>query len=243
MDDLRRRARHRLMGAVVLVTLGVVLFPVLFDTQPRPLPLDTPIEIPAKPPASNAASDTTPAAQAVPAPAPAASTVPDTTASPSPAAPDAAPPASPAAPASSTGAAVQVQDSLNRREEVLAAPTPPAAKPEPAKPEPSKPTPAPLKEPVPSTEAARVQALLDGVPAPATLRVVVQVGAFADPARAREVRQTLERAGLKTYTHVAETPDGPRTRVRLGPFASRTEAEQAAARVKALGLSAVLLTL
>ena len=52
-------------------------------------------------------------------------------------------------------------------------------------------------------------------------RFVVQVGAFADPAKARDTRQRVERAGLKTYTHVAETKDGKRTRVRVGPFASR----------------------
>jgi DedD protein len=73
--------------------------------------------------------------------------------------------------------------------------------------------------------------------------VVVQVGAFADEARAREARQKLERAGLKTYVNVAQTSDGKRTRVRVGPFDSRAEAEKAAARVKALGLPAAILTL
>ena len=33
-------------GAAVLVLLGVVGFPMLFDTQPRPIPVDVPIEIP-----------------------------------------------------------------------------------------------------------------------------------------------------------------------------------------------------
>jgi DedD protein len=74
-------------------------------------------------------------------------------------------------------------------------------------------------------------------------RIVVQVGAFADAVRAREVRLTLERAGLKTYTHVAETSEGKRIRVRVGPFSSRAEADKAAARVKALGLPAAILTL
>ena len=42
----RTRARRRLVGAVVLLAVGVIGFPVLFETQPRPLPLDTPIELP-----------------------------------------------------------------------------------------------------------------------------------------------------------------------------------------------------
>ena len=46
IDAMRRRARHRLMGAAVLIVLVVVGFPMLFDTQPRPIPIDTPIEIP-----------------------------------------------------------------------------------------------------------------------------------------------------------------------------------------------------
>ncbi len=73
--------------------------------------------------------------------------------------------------------------------------------------------------------------------------MVVQVGAFADEARARETRQKLERAGLKTYTHVAQTADGRRIRVRLGPYDTRAEAEKVAERVKALGLPAAILTL
>ncbi|MCE3271747.1 MAG: hypothetical protein K0S57_2144 [Ramlibacter sp.] len=46
IDAMRRRARHRLIGAVVLVLVGVIGFPLLFDTQPRPVSVDIPIEIP-----------------------------------------------------------------------------------------------------------------------------------------------------------------------------------------------------
>jgi DedD protein len=46
VESMRRRARHRLLGAAVLVLLGVIGFPLLFDTQPRPVSVDIPIEIP-----------------------------------------------------------------------------------------------------------------------------------------------------------------------------------------------------
>ena len=46
VEVMRRRARHRLIGAALLVLLGVVGFPLVFDTQPRPVPIDTRIEIP-----------------------------------------------------------------------------------------------------------------------------------------------------------------------------------------------------
>lgn len=44
----RVRARRRLIGAVVLLGVGIVGFPLLFETQPRPLPVDVTIEIPRK---------------------------------------------------------------------------------------------------------------------------------------------------------------------------------------------------
>ena len=101
-------------------------------------------------------------------------------------------------------------------------------------------------------DGARAKALLDGqsatAPKPAAAdaadqRLVVQVGAFADADKAKEVRQKLEKAGLKTYTQVAQTKDGERTRVRVGPFASKADAEKAASKIKSLDLPAAILTL
>ena len=48
VELLRTRARRRLIGMVVLVGAGVLGFPWLFETQPRPVPVDIPIEIPRK---------------------------------------------------------------------------------------------------------------------------------------------------------------------------------------------------
>jgi DedD protein len=60
----RIHARRRLIGAAVLLLLGVLLFPLVFETQPRPLPLDLPMTVA---PAKGAAA-------VVPAPAPVAGT-------------------------------------------------------------------------------------------------------------------------------------------------------------------------
>jgi DedD protein len=57
------------------------------------------------------------------------------------------------------------------------------------------------------------------------------------------VRLKVEHGGLKTYTQVAETKDGRRIRVRVGPFATKAEAEKAAEKIKKLSLPAALLTL
>ena len=78
VDAMRRRARHRLIGAVVLVLAGVIGFPLLFDTQPRPVAVDIPIEIPDRnkvkplplPPQAPAASGKVTPAPVAPAPAP-----------------------------------------------------------------------------------------------------------------------------------------------------------------------------
>ncbi len=47
-ESLRTRAKRRLIGALILVLTAVIGFPLLFDTQPRPVLVDVPIEIPDK---------------------------------------------------------------------------------------------------------------------------------------------------------------------------------------------------
>ena len=209
----RTRARRRLIGAAVLVGVGIVGFPLLFETQPRPIAVDVPIVIPSRdnaPPLALPPAKTPPPMAQSPAPAPAP-------------APVVAEPAPAAAPASAAP--------------VAAAPPPP-------------PPPRPAPD---NSEAQRAQALLEGKPvaaAPAAVasdakaaRFVVQAGAYTDAATLREARQKVEKLGLKTYTQVVETDSGARTRVRVGPFDTREEAEKAAARIKSSGLAANILSL
>lgn len=213
IEAVRRRARHRLIGAAVLVLVGVLGFPLLFDTQPRPIAVDIPIEIPSRNPAPSASSAK-----------PAASAASDS--------------------AKASGGGVSTGDSLSaREEEVETRPTlvAKADKVETAKPDATD-TAVPAAKPAPKA-SDKVAAEADDKPATGNERIVVQVGAFAEAERAREARLKLERAGLKTYTHVAETSQGKRIRVRMGPFATRAEADKAAARAKALGLPAALLWL
>jgi DedD protein len=46
VQQARTRARQRLIGAIVLLAIGIIGFPLVFETQPRPIPVDVPIEIP-----------------------------------------------------------------------------------------------------------------------------------------------------------------------------------------------------
>ncbi|ART52214.1 sporulation protein [Acidovorax carolinensis] len=260
IEVMRRRAKHRLIGAAVLVLLGVVGFPLLFDTQPRPIPVDIPIEIPDRnkvaplvvPAGTSDSSSSRPAGQSPKAPAPGV--------------PSQAPERSAAAAslgdgeelvASSRSAAAKAPTGESATAKAVAKPevkpkaaAAPEPKPEPkAKPDTKPSSPAEHKPPV-AEDAARARALLEGravQPAASAQaedgRFIVQVGAFADAEKAREARTKLERAGLKTYTQVVDTKDGKRVRVRVGPLASRAEADKAASRIKGLGLTASVLTL
>lgn len=220
VDVMRRRARHRLIGASVLVIVGVVGFPLLFDTQPRPVSVDIAVDIPDRANSKPLASASSATKQAPLA----------------------------------TGAG------LDPKEEVVAKPEPksdakvepkaesavaaiaPVAKPEPMKPEPAKAETAKTETPKTETKAAEAKPAASDTKADAP-RFVVQVGAFSDDAKAREVRSKLEKAGYKTYTHVADTKEGKRTRVRVGPFTSRDEADKVAHKIKQLQLQPQVLTL
>lgn len=48
LEAMRTRARNRLIGAATLVLIGVVGFPLLFDSQPRPIDVNIAIDIPDK---------------------------------------------------------------------------------------------------------------------------------------------------------------------------------------------------
>jgi DedD protein len=71
-EAARTRARRRLIGAVLLLGIGVIAFPLLFETEPRPIPVDLPIEIPKKDGVAPLAMPSAPTAASSPAPAPSA---------------------------------------------------------------------------------------------------------------------------------------------------------------------------
>jgi DedD protein len=77
---------------------------------------------------------------------------------------------------------------------------------------------------------------------PAEPRVFVQVGAYAEANTVKSVRQRVDKLGMKSHEQTVETASGQRTRVRLGPFSSREEADRAAAKLRAGGLGATVVT-
>jgi DedD protein len=211
---LRRRARHRLIGASVLVVLAVIVFPLLFDTQPRPVAVDIAVDIPdraiAKPLVDTSKQKPLSAAAGLDAKE---EVVPETKPKVD-VKPDVAVATTAATAAIATTAAV-------------AAVTPRA----PTTPEPAK------------AEAAKVEPKPDTNSKDTGARFVVQAGTFSDEAKLREVRSKLEKAGVSTYTQVIEGKEGRRVRVRVGPFTKRDDADKMANKIKQLQLQPQVLTL
>ena len=229
VEVIRKRARHRLMGSVVLVLGAVVGLPLLFDSQPRPVAIDTPIVIPDRnqtsPLSATSGSAKTDAIKEGLA-------------------------QDQAIAASQTGvakSAVTNSAGLDPHEEVVTKDSKAEVRLEPkpelkaeAKPEPKS------ENNTDAKEAAKAKALLDGKEASNSgdaVRSVVQVGAYADLAKAKEVRAKLESAGFKTYTQEIDTKDGKRIRVRVGPFATKEEADKTAEKIRKLNLQTSVLKL
>ncbi len=230
LQALRTQARRRFMGALVLLVVAVAGFPLLFETQPRPLPGQAGEEAAA---VSIRAEGTGRSSRADTAGAPAAER-----------------PVAVAAPAAEKPVAVAVAaPAVEKPEAAPSAPAMPRTEaPSPA----SKPVPEAVKK-SPDSRAPDTVALPSPAAAPApaasapgadlAARWVVQVGAYNDMERMRQARQKAEKLGFKTYTTEVDSPTGKRTRVRLGPFATKKEAETAAVKVKANGMAANVLSL
>jgi len=73
--------------------------------------------------------------------------------------------------------------------------------------------------------------------APAQARIFLQAAALADEDAAQELASRLALSGLAPSVERTDTNNGVRFRVRLGPFASRWEAERSRARLRALGVN------
>jgi DedD protein len=102
----------------------------------------------------------------------------------------------------------------------------PASPPSPSPPSPGPPTesaPAPPSQPSPAPSSAK------SPPPPAGGKFVLQVGAYRDSAKAHALVEKLKARGLPAYMEPA--PQGL-YRVRVGPYATRREAEDVILQVR-----------
>jgi len=249
LEAMRKRARHRLIGAAALVLIGVIGFPLLFDSQPRPIDVDIVINIPEKNKvAPLAATPSVVAASQVQAPPPPAPepVEKETLVTPAPTEKIIVPAAGASAEKAITKAIAQTPAPVETKPDAKT-----TAKTDTNTKSDAKPAVKGDTKPIDSkstTEATKAQTLLEGKePAPAasapSLRYVVQVGAFAEAQKAQEARQTLEKAGIKTYAQVVTNNEGKRTRVRVGPFTNKADVDKAVEKIKALNLPTQVLTL
>jgi DedD protein len=116
------------------------------------------------------------------------------------------------------------------------APAEPVATPEPES-QPAAPPPPPVVVNDAGTPAASPGRPAPAEPAPprpealAGGAFVVQAGVFASPDNAHQLQQRLAREGLRAKME---------TRVQLGPFKDKQEADQALAKLKKLGVNAIV---
>jgi DedD protein len=68
-------------------------------------------------------------------------------------------------------------------------------------------------------------------------KYLLQVAAVNSKSKADDLKGRLKESGIKAYSEKISTKSGDRFRVRVGPFATREEAEKMQARVKKIGLS------
>jgi len=207
--QLRKRARRRLIGAIVLVTTVVVALPMILDSEPKPVSQDIDIRIPSTDSGTFTSKvvpvNPAPESKAAPKPPATVAEKPETT----PTAESKAPTTPASAPAAKPEATKATKQAEKQAEEAQAA-----------------------------KAAAKAQTPREGAKkaGKSTGQFVVQVIALADAEKARQMQQRISAAGIKCYIEVVKTKKGDVTRVRAGPFASRGAAEEARARLKTIEL-------
>lgn len=248
---LRTQARRRLIGAAVLLLVTAAVVPLVLDPLPRSLPESIPIEV---------RGEKTPFTPKVPLPLP------------DPAALQGAPPpdaASDTELAAATAAPAAGGSTQARAADGRAAVGPAAESRLDSKSSSANATAAKVAEPRPGTvgvaelkaagdktgsrpEAKSDNKAADSKADPAKVakstaradaRFAVQTAAPRSEQAARELIVRLKSAGLPAYLERTEAADGPRWRVRAGPYPTRAEAERARGRLRELGLGADLVSL
>lgn len=219
---IKVRARRRLVGAAALLLAAVVLVPMLLDPAPKPVADNIPIEIP---------SERTPFTPRLPLP-------------PDPAQAQSGPPPDAGAALDGKAGAEVGKGAANggsaSKDAARAAEPRPATKPE------SKVETRAER----SDDGQRARALLEGKAGPAVTGepaagkgaggLMLQVAALGSEKAAGEMAARLKKDGLPAFVERVQVKDGARWRVRVGPFATRAEADKERARLREAGFSANL---
>ena len=233
-DELKRRARRRLIGAIVIALTAALVLPMIMDSEPRRPDGEIDVRIPAPE-----------ALGPMPVPkSPATSTQASAQQAPTPHAEPAGSASTPAAARSveaesesSKGSGAQALDrSSNSVSPQSSLPAARTDKPEVQRESPKK---SPVAE---KPAAAKVVRADDDRRARNILEAgsgsyVVQLGAFTESANVRRVEERVRKLGYPVYS---EAVRGGKTRVRAGPFSSREDAQAARDKLAHAGLAGMV---
>ena len=218
--QLKKRARRRLVGAAALALFAVIVLPMVMDREPRPLSQDIQVSIPSQDSAGLAAKVLPGKPAATPMPAPESKQVVESATEPvAEQKTDAKAKLAAAVPAAAQAVANPVSQT------VVAPPAMPAEKREATEKK------IETVEKPEAKVAAEVQSAKD-----ASGQWVVLLGAYKETGNVKLLLSKLKGVGVPAYTEKFESPQGLRTRVRAGPFASQEAAEKARSRIKIIGV-------
>ena len=245
VETIRRQAQYRLAGAAMLVSVAVVSFSLLFDTEPRTLGVDMPIAIPTKDKVQPVVGKQVAQAEAKSG-APSSEGVIDEDSAEA----SAQAAAKLAAQAAQVAQAAQASQASQEKQAAAKLAADKAVAEQAAKQQ--------VAQVTANAENTRAQSILDGNAASAApaasakpprfdypddgRRRVIQVGAFVENSRARALRQRLLRNGIETLVNVATVKGERLIRIRVGPFTKAAELQTYIDKIKALGLDARVLT-
>ena len=216
-DDLKRRARRRLIGAVALTLVAVIVLPLMLEDEPPPaahlqvhMPGNskTPDFVPLAPPPEP------PPTSVTVAPVPSSSPAPDAT-------------QIAESPRDEPKPVVAEQKSKPIVIEQKPKPLAVEQKPKPSVAEAKKTTPSNPAPQIESNPILKESSAVEKSPA-----YVVQLGAFSDATKTADLKQRVDDLGMSSYTEKS----GALIRVRVGPFSSREAAASAAAKLSAAGV-------
>jgi DedD protein len=251
VDELRRRARRRLVGAVVLALGVAVVVPMLLETEQKPLGDDVSVKIPpvdcgmfvnrlndgtANPDATAKAADD--ASKPAAAASVAAEAAPERQQKYDTRLPDGAPASSATPPSAAATVAPEPATSASTASNPPViitdkSPAPPTQKPAAAE-NPRTAAAAPHRAPEPSRSAHG-----EGGASPHD-GYAVQLAAFADDRGANSLAGRLKKSGYAAYTEPLKTSKGTLWRVRVGPYPSRDAAIAARDKLKTEGQSGIV---
>lgn len=215
VEELKRRARRRLVGAIVLALAVAVFVPMLLESDPKPLGEDVSVKIP---PVDEGkfVNRLNEKAKAEPAKA---------------------------EPAKAAIAKGEMRAEAPKAEAPKQEAPPPAAATEAPKAEPEKAEPPPTE--APKVEAPKAESPAQVAKAPATSEppaggYSVQLAAFSDHYGANALSNKLKAAGYPAYTEPLATSKGTLYRVRVGPFPTRDAANASRDKLKGEGYSGIV---